>query len=229
MNTKSVTFKFDQVEEVRRLPGCWLPADFRRLLETLDVDDFESYSEADLEEVALMALQDVGIDEATSVILSNFTEDRFSKGQIRNLCNELREDRCWEEYADLAHQKALYTSVDVLSLAFPYDYAEPDATQVDLRMTAGSLVKSLGGRSLDAATLLRGVSLCQEKDSILNRFFSDQIAGTAFPEAEHVLWHVEQTRDEPDALDVKFWGSSYWFEDVEEDVEVTCKVLWPEV
>jgi hypothetical protein len=216
MITKSVAITFIAVEEIRRLPKTWLSGDFRRILEVLDVDEYESYSETDLEEVALMALQDCGVDEATEIILSHFTENRFTKGQIRNLCNELKEDRCWEEYADLAHQKALYVCVDLLSAAFPFDYAEPDATRVSLTISGPGLDNVLKDHPIDAATLLRGVGLCQEKSSVLNRFFSDQIAGAHFPEAGMVLWHIEQTPAEPNTIQITFWGSCYWFEDIEE-------------
>ena len=227
MITKSATFTFNEVEEIRRIPETWLTSDFRRILEVLDVSEVESYAAADLEEVAMMALQDCGVDEATQVVLSNFTEDRFTKGQIRNLCNELREDRCWEEYADLDHQKALYVCVDLLNAAFPFDYAEPDATRVNLTIACPGLDKALRGKPIDADTLLRGVSLCEERSSVLNRFFSDQIAGAPFPEAGMVLWHIEQTPADQDRLEIIFCGSSYWFEDIEEG-ESTSTLRWPD-
>ena len=226
--TKPATLTFTEVEEIRRLPETWLALDLRRVLDVLDVDGYESYADAILEEMALMALQDCGVEEATHVILSNSTEDRFSKGQIRNLCNELKEDRCWEEYADIAHQKSLYTCVDLLSAAFPFDYAEPDATRVSLTIACSGLDKVLGGDAIDAATLLRGVGLCQEKSSILNRFFSSQIAGAHFPEASMILWHVKQAPAGPDTIQITFWGSSYWFEDIEEGLVSTITLKWPE-
>lgn len=223
---RSFSFTLDSVEEFRRLPGTWQPSDYRRVLEVLEVEGFEGYSDGDLEDVVLMALQDLDVDEAALVVLSNFAEGRFSAGQVRNLCHEIQEDRPWEEYPNISHQKVLYVCVDLLSAAFPFDYASPSATRIDLTITGQGLDRALARRSLDAATLLRGISLCQEQDGILNRFFTDQISGAAFPEAAWVIWHTEAVSQGGDALQVTLWGSSYWFGDLEE--EMSCVLEWAE-
>lgn len=223
---KSVLFRFGTVASIRRLPGSWQPADYRRVLEILDVDDVDNYDESDLEEMSLMALQDRDEEEAMLTILSNFTEGRFTKGQVQNLCEELKEDRAWEEYADLAHQRALYVCVDLLNGAFPFVYPRPSATRVRLAIEAEGLDEALSRHPLGAATLLRGVGRCQERGNILNRFFADQIAGAAFPEADWVVWHMETARPRSNVLNVDCWGSSYWFEDIEEDVDRSCTLEW---
>lgn len=225
---KSFSFTFHSVDEFRRLPGTWMPSDYRRLLEALDVEGFEGDSDGDLEDVVLMALQDLDVDEAALTILTHFSEGRFSPGQIKNLCHEIQEDRPWEEYPNIAHQKVLYVCVDLLSAAFPLDCSTPTATRLDLSVTAPGLDSINAKRPLDSAILLRGISRCQEDDSILNRFFSDQIAGAAFPEAPWVVWHMEATSPGIDTLQVGLWGSSYWFEDVEEDTERSCVLEWAE-
>lgn len=222
MKIKSALLKFNAVEKIRRLPGSWQSSDYRRVLEVLDIDDFASYQDEELVDMALMALQDREADEAMHSILSNFTEGRFSKGQIQNLCEELKEDRSWEEYPNLAHQKALYICVDLLNTAFPYEYPTPSATRVHLEIRARGLDEARAKNPLDPATLLRGVGRCQEQNNILNRFFAEQIAGAAFPEATWVIWDMETSSLGPDALEIIFCGSSYWFEDIEEEIEATC-------
>ncbi len=228
MKIKSALFKFNTVEKVRRLPGSWQPSDYRRVLEILDIDDFESYPDEELTDMALMALQDREAEEAMHSVLANFTEGQFTKGQIQNLCDELKEDHAWEEYPSLAHQKALYICVDLLNAAFPYEYPVPSATRVNLEIRACGLDEAVAKHPLDPATLLRGVGRCQEQNNILNRFFTEQIAGAAFPEAAWVLWDLQASSIEPDALAVIFCGSSYWFEDIEEEVEATCPLEWPQ-
>ena len=228
MKIKSALFKFDEVKAIRRLPGSWPSADYRRVLEVLDIDDSASYADEDLEDMAVMALQDLDAEEAMHAILTNFTEGRFTKGQVQNLCDELKEDRAWEEYPDLAHQKALYLCVDLLNAAFPYEYPAPSATRVDLAIEARGLDEVFARYPLDPATLLRGVSRCQVGGNILNRFFADQVAGAAFPEATWVVWGMETALIGADSLEVSFWGSSYWFEDIEEEVEQSCALEWPQ-
>jgi hypothetical protein len=215
------------VEEIRRLPGTWDSSDYRRLLEALEVEDLDEYSNEDLESVALMALQDAGPDDAANIVLSSSTEGQFSSGQIRNLCEELKEDRAWEEYADLARQELLYVCVDLLHAAFPFDYPEPSATRVVLELRADGLDKVLARHPLDAATLIRGVSQALGQDSILNRFFSDRMVSGDFPEAASVLWHMEEAPIDVDTRSVTFVGSSYWFQDLEEG-ESSCTLRWNE-
>lgn len=215
------------VEEIRRLPGTWQSSDHRRLLSLLEVDDLESYEEADLESVSVMALQDAGLDQAPTLILSNFTDGRLNPGQVRNLRHELEEERFWEEYADLTLQRELYLCVDLLSLAFPRDYPEPSATQVQMSLRAGNLDKMLSRHSLDAATLLRSVRQAMDASSVLNRFFTEQLAGGPFPEATSVVWGMEAASSEPNHWQVVFWGSGYWFKDLEEG-EFSATLLLPE-
>jgi hypothetical protein len=97
MQKRSVLFKFDTVAAIRRLPGSWQPADYRQVLKVLGMDDLASCADGDLEDMVLMALQDLEPEEAMRSILANFTEGRFNKGQVQNLCDELKEGHAWEE------------------------------------------------------------------------------------------------------------------------------------
>ena len=229
MTSRSISLRLNSVEEIRRLPGSWQPSDCRRVLEVLDIDDFESDSDDDLESMALMALQDHDPDEAMRTILSNFTGDRFTRGQIQNLCSALKEDRAWEEYPVLTLQETLYICVDLLSAAFPLDYPAPSATRVRLTLQGADLDKMLARRPLDSAIVLRGVGLCLAQDSVLNRFFSGQAGGgPAFSEAAGVIWGMETASAGSNTLEVTFWGSSYWLEKLEEGVEVSCSLKSPQ-
>lgn len=227
MKLKS-SIQFDTVEKIRRLPHSWQADDYRRLLGVLDIDDVGNLADDELEDMVSMALQDREPEEAMQVILTDFCENRFTKGQVQNLCEELKEDRSWEEYPDLADQKALYQAVDLLNTAFPYDYPAPTATRVRLKIRARGLAEAHGQHPLDPAILLRGIGRCQDQSNILNRFFAEQIAGKAFPEAASVVWGMEATAAGSDTLDVMFFGSSYWYGRLEDEFESSCLLEWPE-
>ncbi len=229
MKLNSVLLTFDAVDEIRRLPETWEATDYRRLLELLDIDDVDSYSDSDIVEVTLMALQDHEAEEAMEIVLTNFSDNHFSPGQIQNLREELKEECAWEEYPIIDHQQALYVCVDLLSMAFPNDYPEPAATAVDLTMSCGGLGDVHEKCPLDRATLLRAIGRCQDQQSILNRFFSEQINGAAFPEATSVIWRLDAVPAQPDKISVKFCGSTYWFRDLNEGEERSCDIDWTEV
>jgi hypothetical protein len=218
MNLESLRLSIDAVEKCRRLPGTWQPGDYRRLLDILEVDDTASFADADLESLALMALQDHEAEAAMQVVLTHFSNGLFTKGQVQNLCEELKEERAWEEYPEIDHQRALYVAVDLLNGAFPYTYPEPAACRVRMTMTGNGVGRSYAESPIDAPTVLRAVARCQDDpQSILNRFFPDQLRGAAFPEANAVIWHLEASVVGADALAVTFYGSAYWFRGLDEN------------
>ena len=77
MKTRPVLFKFDAVTTIRRLPGSWQPADYSQVLKVLDMDDIASCADGDLDDMVLMALQDLEPEEAMRSILANFTGGPF--------------------------------------------------------------------------------------------------------------------------------------------------------
>ncbi len=215
-------------DEIRRLPDTWTVADYRRLLDLLDIDDAETYSDADVEEMALMALQDRDAEESMQIVLTHYTDGLFSLGQIKNLCEELKEESAWEEYPEIDHQRALYVCVDLLNMAFPGDYPEPSAAAVHLTLAGPGLGRAHAVHPLEPETLLRIVGRIQDEGSILNRFFSRQIAGAAFPEAQSVIWRLDPTVTRADEIAVTFYGTTYWFRDIQEGNEQTIDIDWPE-
>ena len=214
------------VEDIRRLPGTWEPAACRTLLGVLELDDAENTSDADALDMALMALQDLKPEQAMQVVLSNFSDGQFTRGQIQNLCEESKEESAWEEYAENDHQRSLFVCIDLLNMAFPHDYPEPEASEVKLSMRRPGLAQQQTRTPLDPATLLRVLGRCQDETNILNRFFPEQIAGAAFPEAAAVIWDLQVAAVNDDELTVVFCGSKYWFRGLDEDEELSCKIDW---
>ena len=214
MKLKSVLFKFPVVERIRRLPGSWQSSDFRRILSLLEVDGIDSYSEADLEEVAVMALQDLGVRDAAEFVLTHFTGDHFSAGQIQNLCDELKERCSWDEYADLVDHRAIYVAVDLLHTVFPNEYPQPSLCRIRFEMESEQLGAALADQPLTAAIVLRANAKCQNQSSVLNRLFDEQIAGAPFPEADLIVWQMSYERSVPATMSIELYGSSYWFKDI---------------
>ena len=227
MKSVSVKLIFEKIETVAHIPGTWPVTDYRKLLELLDIDDIDSIADGDVEEMALMALQDLEAEEAMRVVLTNFAGDQFTRGQVQNLCEELKEPCAWEEYAEIDHQRNLYVCVEILHRAFPHDYLEPAVCAARLSIAGPGLGRLQSGRPMDAATLLRAVGRCQDEDGILNRFFPEQVGGAAFPEAETVIWRMDTTIIQDDEISVAFYGSEYWFRGLETRDGGLCEIEWP--
>ncbi len=215
------------VEDIRRLPGSWEPDACRSVLRLLEIDGADSYADADAVDMAVMALQDLEPEEAMQIVLSNFSDGHFTRGQIQNLCEELKEERSWEEYAVIEHQRSLFVCIDLLNMAFPRDYPEPAANSVRIAMQRPGLAQLQTRAPLDPATLLRVLGRCQDDSNILNRFFPQQISGAAFPEAAAIIWHLQVAAAQENELTVDFCGSKYWFRGLDEDEELSCTIEWP--
>ncbi|MDA1044971.1 MAG: hypothetical protein O3C57_07090 [Verrucomicrobia bacterium] len=223
-----LTLSVNRVAEIRRLPDTWPVSELRRLLDMLDIDDANSIPDADVEGMAIMALQDQDAVEAMRIVLVNFSDNRFNRGQIQNLREELKESGAWEDYPEIKHQRALYVCVDLLSLAFPSVYPEPGAIEVALTMTAHGLGQAHARHPLNAATLLRAMGRSGDQTSILNRLFSEQIAGTDFPEAESAIWGMDVTDVQADVISTRFHASAHWFRGLHEGAEGSCTIDWPD-
>jgi hypothetical protein len=65
---------------VRDMPGTWTEADYLALLEALEVTGIDGLSEADLRDMALMALQDLDPEEAADAVLALKLKDAVSRG-----------------------------------------------------------------------------------------------------------------------------------------------------
>ncbi len=63
--------------------GGWQPADYRQVLKVLDMDDVANYADGDLEDMVLMALQDLEAEEAMRSILANCSEGHSGPRRAR--------------------------------------------------------------------------------------------------------------------------------------------------
>ncbi|MDA3872502.1 MAG: hypothetical protein PF795_00885 [Kiritimatiellae bacterium] len=226
MKLTSVQIRIFEIEQSRRLPGSWNLAAFRHLLEVLEFEGAESLSDSEVEDMALMALQDLEAEEAMSLVITNFTDNLFTKGQIQNLCEEMKETAAWEEYSEIDHQRALYVCVDLLHDAFPRVYPEPSACRLNISLSGKGVSKAHASHPLTAVTLVRALGLCQADTCILNRLFPEQIQGAPFPEADSIIWDLKIEESQPDTLSIHLHGSAYWFRGLEEDVQVICDLDW---
>lgn len=226
MKIKSVSFTFNQIEKLRRLPGTWEPTDYRKLLEYLEAEDIESYSDTDLEEIAVMSLQDIGHRESVNAIFSSICPGQFTDGQIQNLVEELKEDCAWDEYSDLTDHRSIYICIDLLNLAFPSDYPRPSLTHLQLTIEAQELDSCLIKKPLSKVALLRGIAKSEEQMCILNRLFPEQVVAGDFPEAESILWAMESNSSATDQIVVDCYASAYWFKGLEKGASSIVALEW---
>jgi hypothetical protein len=115
----------DDWQEIHSLSDTWNLPELRALLEEAEFDD--AVADADVEDMTLMALQDLGMREASDLVLRSVFGARMSSGVRQNLISELEEDRPWEQFADVEKQADIFRAVILLQKSVPNAFGTPDA------------------------------------------------------------------------------------------------------
>jgi hypothetical protein len=177
--------------EVHEIPDAWTNNDFKALLNHIEFDDVEAIPEDELKDMALMALSDLEAEEAAIRLLELRFGDKLSKGQRQNLSEELKEDRLWEEYADIRFHEEIFNVSCVLFQAFPKVYSEGDIVMIRIKVQAANPLSEANLRKPSSAFIARLLNDGMDDSNMIYRLFDDQINSNRFPEAEHIIWKFE--------------------------------------
>lgn len=217
---KPFLVKVVELKKAYDLPNSWRDDDYRALLQRLEIEDVDELSSADLLDILLMALQDLGPEDAADAVLAHRLEDRITAGSRRNIVEDLLEgQRSWEEFADIALHAAIFTAAVLLYRAFPGSFAKPDLMKLTLRLQPRTAeARQVLESPPEAAFVTRLLADAMDEHSILERLFDEQLRAHAFPEAEGIVWqsHYDgQAETGDDAVQLTVYSSEHWLEDME--------------
>jgi hypothetical protein len=198
--------------EVHDLPGDWPPSALSELLEALEIEA-DGAGDADVSELVLMALGDLEPHEAGEAVLKQVFGAGMSAGVRSNLAGDLENERPWEEFADLARQRGIFTAVALLQKALPRRYGKPDAMRAVVAFTAPTPPEAALLARAEPAVILRALAPGLGPRSIVTRLYAEGLRGGAFPEAAHILWHRALTADaaEPRRVVADICGAHSFF------------------
>jgi hypothetical protein len=217
------------MSEIHQLPGSWPIEDLRHLLALADFDDVVADSE--VLDLTLMALQDLEEQGAGELVLKAVFGDALSPGVRQNLVADLRDERPWEQFAQIDKQAGVFTAMVILQQAFPQRYATPDALCMRLRITAADRASDRQLHGIPpAAFLLRLLAAGMPADATLNRLFETELAGGRFADAPHLLWltlraDVVAAREHCHSFDL--YASWHWLEALKDFVSWEAEG-WPD-
>ncbi len=202
---------------LQQTEGVWSSADYRALLEATGFDDMAGMNDAELQEMCLVALQELPPEQAAAIVLKHHLGDRLTEGQIRNVSNELQDEKLWEEYADMSLHERLFHVGSLLYAAQPQSFPDPDAVQVKLEVVANNgVAKDILSRPLSESFLTRLLADGMDDDSTLHRLFDEQLAGKAFAEADSIVWIVNSEANGVHAIKLDVISSGYWLDALRE-------------
>lgn len=204
-------------KEIHERPESWPLARLRVLLEQLELAEV---TDSEAREMAVMALQDRDVDDASDIVLQAVFGDVMRVGIRQNLVPELREDRPWEEFADLSQQAGIFDSCVILQESFPREFGRPDAVAVRIHIASESATARgwLAASPPPSALLLRLLATGMDERAVLRRVFEASLEGDRCPEASSILWTADGSAGPDGSHEFTLISSHQWLDPLE-DVE----------
>ena len=146
-----------------------------------------------------------------------------TSGQIQNIAHEMPEEKMWEEYADMELHELMFAVGSLLFQAFPRVFPEPDAVAVDLQVSAGNeAARALLRHPLSEAFVVRLLAAGMDDRAVLHRLFSEQLAGARFPEADTIVWIVQQQESDGTTAELSVISSGSWLDPLRDTRSYEC-------
>ncbi len=199
---------------INELPDGWQNKDYLALLQRMAYDKAEEIPASELKAMCMMSLTDLQPAEAAEVVLGYLFAEQLSDGQLENLSHQMLTEKLWEEYPEFSLHEGFFKATQLLHQAYNGKFPRAEAVRIQLRLTpeqASSL--SLLDAAHPEAPMLRLLAQGMPENALLNRLFSDQLAGDSFPEASQILWRMTTLEKDNSHRMVEVVGSAYWLED----------------
>jgi len=179
--------KINSVKTVDELEDSWNNADFTELLKKFDFADAEAVKKNELRDFLLMAITDFEPREAAALMLEYKLSETLNEGQIDNLSQEMLREKVSENYSDIYIHKHLFAINQLLYKAYNGKFPYAKAVIVEFEMKAEN-----DETEITKELALKALRIGLSESNLINRLFKEQLDGdTAFPEAEGILWELQ--------------------------------------
>jgi hypothetical protein len=178
--------KINSVKSIDELDGSWNNDDFTILLKKFDFAEPEKINQNELRDYLFMAISDFEPTEAAGLLLEYKLSEALTDGQIDNLSHEMMREKVSENYSDINLHKTLFIVNQLLYKAYNGKFPATKATVVDFEM------KGEDETELSKEMILMALRTGLPESNLINRLFKEQLDGdAAFPEAEGIIWSIE--------------------------------------
>lgn len=179
--------KINQVTSVDEIDGAWTQEDYAELLKRFGFSE-DDYKNVDPKEFLYMAIADTEPGEAAATLLEYRLSEQLNEGQISQISHDMQLDKISEEYPEIPLHYPLFNINQLLYKAFNGKFPHAKATILTFETKPESGKASELTKEVALKSLAGGLS----DRSLLNRLFSDQLAGKVpFPEAEGIVWELK--------------------------------------
>jgi hypothetical protein len=183
------------INEIHTLKGIWDNDSLRALLELAEVDDLGEIAEADLLEMSLMVLQDLGNQKAGELVLEAVFGDSMRPGVRQNLVDDLQDSEPWNDFAEISQQRGIFIAVCLLHKAFPTRYGTPDAIKLRVRIQPLANSPAAALKTPGADWLIRILACGMTEHAMVHRLYEAELKTGEFRDATGLIWDCEPVED----------------------------------
>ena len=195
------------------LPDSWQNSDYKELLKKMNYENSEDIKEAEVKEMCLMSFTDLEPREAAEIVLGHLFPDQLNAGQIDNLAHQMLTEKLWEENPELPLHRGFYQATQLLHDAYNGTFPRTQAVQFQVKCTAADPADLALFAEAPAAPLLRLLAPGLPDSALLNRLFTDKLAGTEFTEASSMIWQLKTISQDASSIVFGVVSSAYWLEE----------------
>lgn len=180
------TIKLLGIRSIFKIDNAWTNTDYFKLLEAFDFPDAKSINEEELFEMLSLAVSDYEPEEAAEIVLNYKFSNRLKGGQIKNLAQEMLQDKVAEEYPDISFHFDLFNINQLLHNCYNGKFPKIKASVIDFELTFKGKVE------ITKEVIVRTISDLLSHKSLLKRMFSEQLdASSEMKDAESIIWNLE--------------------------------------
>ena len=219
-------FKFELIKfsTITELPNAWSSKHYIDLLEIMDYDNVNDIPSEELKETCLILLSENEPEDAAVIILKYIFDKRLNDGQIDNLSNEMRDEKIWEEYADLSLHEEFFNASQLLYKTYNGKFPFPEAVKFEFKVSTSKAVDFAIFESQMESPLIRLLAKGMPENALINRLYHEQLEGEEFKEAKNIIWQLQKEVKDSNSIIFSVISSAYWFKDLKytESFEATC-------
>ena len=180
--------QINNITSVDELPNYWTDQDYIKLLEIFNFPDAHNIKKENLREYLEMAITDFEPVEAAAILMNYKLSEHLTEGQIQQLSNDMLLDKVCEEYPEISLHHPLFSINQILFKAYNGKFPNASATIIDCEVSSDDKNIRFADKELFLRILVNGLS----DSNIIKRLFTEQLEeNTAFPEANDILWELE--------------------------------------
>ena len=183
------------ISEIHSLTGTWDNDVLRALLKLAEVDELGDIADADLLEITLMVLQDLGNQKAGELVLEAVFGDSMRPGVRQNLVDDMRDIEPWNDFAEISQQRGIFIAVCLLHKAFPTRYGTPDALKIRVRFQPLAKSETMAPGTPRADWLIRMLACGMSEYAIVHRLYGAELKSGEFKDAPGLIWECEPVED----------------------------------